>query len=71
MPTDPGRPAGPKAKAFAQLCVLFLGVGLVASLVTRSLWPLIAFGAAVYLVLLFANRLERAADDRAAAGPPK
>lgn len=50
---------GPKASAFGQLCVLCVGTGLVASLVVKSLWPLIVFGAVVYLVLLFTNRFER------------
>lgn len=68
MPTDREQPRGPKATAFGQLCVLFFGVGLVASLVLKTLWPLIIFAAAVYLVLLFTNRFERKETEEAAAG---
>lgn len=67
MPTDRSPQTGPKASAFGQLCVLFLGGGLVATLVTKSLWPLLTFVVLVYLVLLFTNRFERQAIDQAEA----
>lgn len=51
--------AGPKTKVFGQLCLLFLAAGAIISVVTKSLWPLLLFAVAIYLVAVFTNREER------------